>query len=545
MQKHKADKHKKRRTRDKERQRTTQKHQTQRTTHKPTRPMGNRCRLRTAICHGNSRSNDCKAHGNAYPMNSQRPPNDSITYDWTLGSSRRFCACTKFPDDHSAHHRPPVNKNDKPATKQRPASDLNVLRRVGFQEIGGYSNLKSLYFSSIPNGTVSNTTCGLPRPDAFSVFLDPVTGDQPWPGLVLQATLGGLWYWDNDQHQSPYPMPKEEPLLAGTLKLIPLFIMVFPGMISRILFTDEVACVNPATCKLICDNEAGCSNIAYPKLVLQLLPTGNSNIAYPKLVLQLIPTGTSNIAYPKLVLQLLPTGARGLLMAVMLSAIMSSLTSIFNSASTLFTMDIWKKIRKSASQRELLIVGRLFVVVMCVMAILWLPMIKVFQSGRLFSYINAVQGYIGSTLGVTFLFSVFWTKTTEAGAFYGFLISQCLGVVRLVVEALYPGPPCGDIDTRPMFLKHIHYLYFIQIQQVLCIIATVVISLCTKPQTDDQVIGMFFRYLNNRNCLFTFILLIYIYNAYLHVYCLFTCNSLQKSENLNLYRIVLTPFDRF
>jgi len=55
MQKHKADKHKKRPARDKERQRTTQKHQTQRTTHKPTRPMGNRCRLRTAICHGNSR----------------------------------------------------------------------------------------------------------------------------------------------------------------------------------------------------------------------------------------------------------------------------------------------------------------------------------------------------------------------------------------------------------------------------------------------------------------------------------------------------------
>ena len=113
-------------------------------------------------------------------------------------------------------------------------------------------------------------------------------------------------------------------VLAGFLKIFPMILIVIPGMISRILFPDEVACSDPELCKRICGKEKGCSDIAYPKLVLTLMPTA----------------------------------LKGLMMSVMLSDLVSSLTSIFNSASTIFTMDIWRRIRKNAPEFELMIVGR-------------------------------------------------------------------------------------------------------------------------------------------------------------------------------------------
>ncbi|XP_052790377.1 sodium/glucose cotransporter 5-like [Mya arenaria] len=339
-----------------------------------------------------------------------------------------------------------------------------VVMILSFIKIGGYANLERLYFNAVASVRSDNaSTCGLPRADAFHVFQDAVTGDQPWPGLVLQASLGCLWYWCCDQvivqrslAARSLTHAKGGSMLAGSLKILPLFLLIFPGMISRILYPDDVACVDPKVCQTVCDNPAGCSNIAYPKLVLELLPVG----------------------------------ARGLLMAVMLSAIMSSLTSIFNSASTVFTMDIWRRVRPNAAQRELLIVGRLFVLVMCVLAILWVPMVKAFQGGRLFSYMVAVEGYIGSPLGVLFLLSIFWRRTTEAGAFFGLVLGHLLGVSRLVVELVYPAPPCGEMDTRPHFLSRLHFTYFVQIQLLFTGVMIVAISVCTKPRSPHQLEGV-------------------------------------------------------
>lgn len=96
------------------------------------------------------------------------------------------------------------------------------------------------------------------------------------------------------------------------------------GMISRVLFTNEVACVDPEECYRFCGSRVSCSNTAFPKLVLEFLPSG----------------------------------VRGIMLSVMLSAIMSNLTSIFNSASTLFTMDLWAAWRPKAKPREQLLVGR-------------------------------------------------------------------------------------------------------------------------------------------------------------------------------------------
>ena len=113
-------------------------------------------------------------------------------------------------------------------------------------------------------------------------------------------------------------------ILAGWIKITPIFLIVVPGMISRVLYPDTVSCVDPEICKAFCNNPVSCSNTAYPALVLGILPDG----------------------------------LKGIMVAVMLAALMSDLTSIFNSASTLFTIDIYETLRSSASTKELLLVGR-------------------------------------------------------------------------------------------------------------------------------------------------------------------------------------------
>uniref|UniRef100_A0A4W5JW58 Sodium/glucose cotransporter 1 n=1 Tax=Hucho hucho TaxID=62062 RepID=A0A4W5JW58_9TELE len=208
-----------------------------------------------------------------------------------------------------------------------------ILMGYAFNEVGGYENFQSRYMEAIPTLTGVNisASCYTPRPDSFHIFRNAVTGDLPWPGLVFGLTVQATWYWCTDQvivqrclSAKNLSHVKAGCILCGYLKLLPMFLMVFPGMISRILYTDEVACVEPEECLKYCGATVGCTNIAYPKLVLDLMPNG----------------------------------LRGLMLSVMMASLMSSLTSIFNSASTLFTMDIYTKIRSSASEKELMIAGR-------------------------------------------------------------------------------------------------------------------------------------------------------------------------------------------
>jgi Na+/proline symporter len=96
-----------------------------------------------------------------------------------------------------------------------------------------------------------------------------------------------------------------------------------------------------------------------------------------------------------MIMKLMPDGARGLMLAVMMAALMSSLTSIFNSASAIFTIDIWKRVRKNAKDWELMVVGRVFVIILVVISILWIPILQTGQG--LFNY-NKIDFYYFNTL---------------------------------------------------------------------------------------------------------------------------------------------------
>uniref|UniRef100_UPI00358E45FC sodium/glucose cotransporter 1-like isoform X2 n=1 Tax=Myxine glutinosa TaxID=7769 RepID=UPI00358E45FC len=338
-----------------------------------------------------------------------------------------------------------------------------ILTGYAFYNVGGYEGLHNKYMNATPqvspNSTI-NKECYMPRQDSFNLLRDPITGDLPWPGMVFGLTILALWYWCTDQvivqrclAAKNMSHVKAGCILCGYLKLLPMFLMVMPGMISRILYTDKIACIEPEKCLEYCGTEVGCTNIAYPTLVLNLLPNG----------------------------------LRGLMMAVMLSSLMSSLTSIFNSASTLFTMDIYARIRLKASEREFMIVGRVFILLLIGVSMAWIPIIQKAQSGQLFDYIQSITSYLGPPIASVFLLAIFVKRVNEAGAFWGLVLGLFVGLARLITEFAYGTGSCVEKTNCPTIICGVHYLYFAIILFVITCMITVVVSLMTPPIDDKHL----------------------------------------------------------
>uniref|UniRef100_A0A8D3D7G3 Sodium/myo-inositol cotransporter 2 n=1 Tax=Scophthalmus maximus TaxID=52904 RepID=A0A8D3D7G3_SCOMX len=335
-----------------------------------------------------------------------------------------------------------------------------TLMGFSFVEVGGWNALMDGYAHAIPSIRVPNSTCGLPRDDAFHIFRDPVNSDLPWPGVIIGMSIPSMWYWCSDQvivqrslAAKTLTHAKGGSLLAAYLKIVPFFAVMLPGMISRILYTDDVACADPELCKQICGNPVGCSDTAYARLVMELLPAG----------------------------------LRGLMMAVMIAALMSSLTSIFNSASTIFTMDLWKTFRSRASEWELMLVGRVFVLVLVVVSVLWIPVVQASQGGQLFIYIQSISTYLQPPVSIIFLMGCFWKRTNEKGAFWGLAIGLLVGCIRMLLDFIYPAPLCYEEDDRPAVLKYVHYLYFSVLLSFITLAVLVVVSLATEEPKPEQI----------------------------------------------------------
>ncbi|XP_078617965.1 sodium/glucose cotransporter 4-like [Branchiostoma floridae x Branchiostoma japonicum] len=316
---------------------------------------------------------------------------------------------------------------------------------------------------SVPAVRNNNTTCGIPPADFLHIFRDPLKSDLPWPGITFGLAILATWYCCTDQVMvqrclaaKTIEHSKGGCILVGYLKILPFFLMILPGMISRALYPDEVGCVDPDKCLRYCQNAAGCSNVAYPKLVVRIMPTG----------------------------------LRGLMLAVMLAALMSSLTSIFNSFSTIFTMDIWRKFRTQSTERELMIVGRIFTVLLIVVSIVWIPIVQAAQGGQLFNYIQAVTGYLSPPICACFILGIFWKRTTEPGAFWGLMSGLVVGLIRLVMDFAYGSPGCGEPEFRPAVLWRVHFLYFAMILFAVSAIVMVVVSLFTPPIDDKHLVRL-------------------------------------------------------
>lgn len=337
-----------------------------------------------------------------------------------------------------------------------------IVMATSFAAVGGYDSLVMDYFTAEPNVTVKD--CGKPPDYAMHFFRSVVPGksDLPWTGMIFGVTISGIWYWCTDQvivqralSSKNMIHAKAGCLLAGSIKFLPLFLLVFPGMASRILYPNQVACVAPEECVKYCGAETGCTNIAYILLVLDL-----------------------------------PNGLSGLMLAVMMAALMSSLTSVFNSASTIFTIDIWTRIRRQATEMELLIVGRSFVLVLVVISVIWIPVIQSSPNSQLFVYIQSISSFLSPPVCAVYLLAIFWKRTNEPGAFWGLLVGLAIGLFRFAIEFAFTVPTCGQNkpDPRPEWIRvlvdNVHYLHFGCILLVISFVVTIVVSLLTEPIPD-------------------------------------------------------------
>uniref|UniRef100_A0A8C7TF40 Solute carrier family 5 member 2 n=1 Tax=Oncorhynchus mykiss TaxID=8022 RepID=A0A8C7TF40_ONCMY len=317
------------------------------------------------------------------------------------------------------------------------------LTGFAFFEVGGYNALLEKYKLALPSTYQSlepqryniSPQCFTPRDDAFQLLRDPVTGDLPWPGVLFGIAIVGGWYWCTDQvivqrclAARSLTHVKAGCIMCGYLKLLPMFLMVFPGMISRVLFPNEVGCVVPEVCKQVCGTEVGCSNIAYPKLVVSVMPNG----------------------------------LRGLMLAVMLAALMSSLASIFNSSSTLFTMDIWTRFRPQARESELMVVGP-----------------------PPHSYTETLCEYRHIPLDeLSLLFTLVLHFYFFQGAFWGLMGGLAMGLCRMGPEFWFGSGSCLFPSDCPTLVCGVHYLYFAVLLFFCTSILVLLVSYCT-PAIDD------------------------------------------------------------
>nr|XP_056718988.1 sodium/glucose cotransporter 2 isoform X4 [Euleptes europaea] len=343
-----------------------------------------------------------------------------------------------------------------------------ILMGYAFNEVGGYQGLFDKYMNALPSQMLSpmpdlyniSSSCYAPREDSFHMIRDAISSDLPWPAVILGLSINSLWYWCSDQvivqrclAGKNLTHVKAGCILCGYLKLLPMFLMVMPGMISRILYPDEVACVIPEECKRICGTEVGCSNIAYPKLVVSLMPSG----------------------------------LRGLMLAVMLAALMSSLASIFNSSGTLFTMDIYNRLRPQASDKELLTVGRVWILLLVGVSIAWIPVVQAAQGGQLFDYIQSISSYLAPPVAAVFLLGVFVKRVNEQGAFWGMVGGLAVGMARMIPEFIYGTGSCLFPSACPSLICGVHYLYFAVILFFATAAIVIGISLCTSPIPDKHL----------------------------------------------------------
>lgn len=268
----------------------------------------------------------------------------------------------------------------------------------------------------------------------------------PWTGILLGAPILGVWYWCTDQFivqrvlsASGIDHARRGTIFGGFLKILPLFIFVLPGVIAA-----------------------------------ALVRTGRLEIAQ------------ADHALPELIRSLLPTGIRGLVVAGFLAALMSSLATVFNSCSTLFTWDVYRKIRPDASERRLVAVGKFATVILVGLGLAWIPFMK-HISGQLYVYLQSVQAYISPPIAAVFLLGIFWRRVNGAGAMAALGVGFVLGATRLVLE-IFKESTAGLAHAY----AEINFLHFAAILFAVCTGVLVAISLATPPPDAARLAGLTF-----------------------------------------------------
>ena len=307
-----------------------------------------------------------------------------------------------------------------------------ALTAIGLHEAGGLDGVRA----AVP-------------PDFFHMIKPASDPAFPWTGIFFGAPILGIWYWCTDQMIVQRVLgAKSEAharggaLLCGLLKILPVFVLVLPGLLARALYPDI----------------------------------------------------GGDAAYPTLVIRLLPSGLMGFMVAALMAALMSSLAATFNSASTLVTFDIYKVLHPGASERRLVSVGRVVTLVMVVLSMIWVPFIK-YLSSEVYIYLQSVQAYISPPIAAVFLVGVFWTRANRYGATTALFVGAVLGAMRFIFElnrgsALVSGTPWLSA------LVAMNFLHFAIVLFVVSVALLIGVSLATQPESMAKLRGLTFATLD-------------------------------------------------
>lgn len=305
-------------------------------------------------------------------------------------------------------------------------------------------------------GSVTVTVMGLARlggwsrlvelagPEHLNMFLPANHPEFPWTGMLFAPPIVGLWYWCTDQYivQRVLAAKDEREARRGTifaayLKIAPFFIFLITGVIA-----------------------------------FALAESGQLELT------------DADQAFPAMVAAILPAGVRGLVAGGLLAALMSSLAAVFNSSSTLFTMDIYKKLHPEASERTLVLVGKLATVVLVATGIAWIPILRSL-SGQLYTYLQSVQAYLAPPIAAVFFFGLFSKRINAQGALACLIGGFMVGMARLMAEINK-----DSLDGWLFTFADINFLHFAIFLFIFSVVVLVGVSLSTKPPTEESIQGL-------------------------------------------------------
>jgi SSS family solute:Na+ symporter len=282
------------------------------------------------------------------------------------------------------------------------------------------------------------------RPSSDSQF--------PWTGMLIGGTIVGIWYWCTDQYIVQRTLAahnirigRRGAIFGAYLKLSPIFIFLIPGIIAFALKKKGI-------------------------------------ITYEK----------SDQVFPTLVQYLLPAGLKGLVAGGLMAALMSSLASVFNSASTLFTVDIFKKMYPQTPEEKLVKTGRIATGVIVLLGMLWIPIMQKIGGGVLYQYLQSVQAYIAPPITAVFVLGILWKRINAKGAIATLLFGLLMATVRIISELLYlDNGQLAEGASGPMAqFAMINFAHMAIYMFIACVVVCSAVSLATEKPSFEQIRGL-------------------------------------------------------
>ena len=323
-----------------------------------------------------------------------------------------------------------------------------IITYLGLQEVGGWSQLRETVIAV--------------SPDHFNMWRPMSDPDFPWTGLLIGGTIVGIWYWCTDQYivqrtlaANNIKIGRRGAIFGAYLKLLPILIFLVPGIIAFALSIQ-----NP----------------------------------------EVFSIDKADRAFPMLVKTLLPVGLKGLVAGGLMAALMSSLASVFNSCSTIFTIDIYKKIKPEKSEKSLLQIGKIATGFIVLLGIIWIPIMEKIGGGVMYQYLQNVQSYIAPPVTAVFLLGIIWKRVNSSAAITTLLAGFVLLVLRLGSEIFYQSEiSSNQVVSNLMYdFATINFAHMAIFMFIFSVILCVSVSLVTSPPDYKLIIGLSFGTLTDQ-----------------------------------------------